>query len=1331
MHRDQYTSKIHQTIRMVANQYDSINLFRIWFRFGLITTALVLFCILGLYFIHQNNRSGEWLIVLFIVLELTAGWYFVYRPLRKPISLDQVALWMEEQNPQLENRLVSAIDFSEKHPHDVSPFMLEHFFQESEQYTQKYSFAELLDTDRIVKLFLGTAFVFLVSLFLLIQFAYVSLPEISKVQPIRFFSQEPLITFDVKPGNVRIRQGENQVIMVSNAPQGEAVTINWRSEGGDWQVNSMEASTSKEAFYYAFNAVMNPIEYQVQVGEMRSEPFLIETWLPPQAEAVNLVYHYPEYLGMEPKSVPNSGDINALEGTRVELEVRVNKKLEQAEMHFNDGRILPLEEAGDRTWRTELTLEKSGSYSLALWDHDRNENEIRPEYTIQVQSDLPPQVSIHFPRMDHEVTVLEEVPFEFEVTDDYGLKDFGLQYHVVGQEPVRVSMLNHEASISSSSGEYLIPLEEIDLQVGDLITWTVWAQDAKPDRADYEQVGEPYFLEIRPFKQMYREAISNQGASQQGQQQGQGQGQNSEAAEQKEVLIATWNLKRSLSELEESEYYVDRSTIVEAQRQVKNKVMEDAGQGGGNQDLMPPLMEAIDGSLNSLENAEFSEPIESLNKAIEHQQLAYRLILKMKPDTADVQQQQQQGGGGGGGTRGRSQESLQELEMNRQRNFYEEERSTSSQQQLAQADEALNKIKELAQRQQSIHEEIAKLISEMQSENLSIEEQKRRLERLLEEERRNLQRLDELERELAQRDVRDPKVQQAMNDLEETREQMNQSLEQMEQGQLQGARNASARALSSLDEMNEELQQESREAAQQRMRELQQRMNQITRQQQSLRDEIQAIQDENNSPQLSMTASTEEKKDELVQQKEQMAQEMLDLLKEADDLSRKSDQSQPVMSRKLGEWVRETSQQEIIEDIQDEEQTPLITYGFWEQALEREEELLKDLREISHALDKVAENAVTNDLESMQVALNNMRELLREAGVRDEPGSAMQGQPQTAGQSPQSATGALSALAQQYAEQQGEQSGQQQNLQQNSSGQSGPNGEQNQQTGTNSTAGQNGEQPQNTQQDGQQLAQAGGQQSSQSQEGQQSGQSSGQQGQQQGAQSGQQPGQQQGSQSGQQQGSQSGQQGSQGNQQSGQQNDQQSGQQGGQQSGQQQNSQSGQQGGGQQGGQRNGNTENPGRGPAWNPESFDRLEGWNRAGTGGYGDNDFQSGELENLRFMEHLMNEDFNRWYDTLQNVDALLPDGSIAESDVEKALEELRKLKEIHRAQLTPPKYDLFLEKVSNPLVNARQWVEAEIKRQLSEQEFAINDEGSIPSQYQDQVAKYFELLSEAQAQ
>ena len=403
---------------------------------------------------------------------------------------------------------------------------------------------------------------------------------------------------------------------------------------------------------------------------------------------------------------------------------------------------------------------------------------------------------------------------------------------------------------------------------------------------------------------------------------------------------------------------MDRSTIVEAQRQVKNKVMEDAGQGGGNQDLMPPLMEAIDGSLNSLENAEFSEPIESLNKAIEHQQLAYRLILKMKPDTADVQQQQQQGGGGGGGTRGRSQESLQELEMNRQRNFYEEERSTSSQQQLAQADEALNKIKELAQRQQSIHEEIAKLISEMQSENLSIEEQKRRLERLLEEERRNLQRLDELERELAQRDVRDPKVQQAMNDLEETREQMNQSLVLMEKGHLQVARNDRAGALSSLDEMNEELQQESREAAQQRMRELQQRMNQITRQQQSLRDEIQAIQDENNSPQLSMTASTEEKKDELVQQKEQMAQEMLDLLKEADDLSRKSDQSQPVMSRKLGEWVRETSQQEIIEDIQDEEQTPLITYGFWEQALEREEELLKDLQEISHALDKVAENAV-------------------------------------------------------------------------------------------------------------------------------------------------------------------------------------------------------------------------------------------------------------------------------------------------------------------------------------------------------------------------------------
>jgi hypothetical protein len=104
----------------------------------------------------------------------------------------------------------------------------------------------------------------------------------------------------------------------------------------------------------------------------------------------------------------------------------------------------------------------------------------------------------------------------------------------------------------------------------------VWTEDQKPDRDPYETLGDPFFLEVRPFQRSFEEAVSNAGANQ-GQQGGAGESEETQG--QKEVLIATWNLRRRAKEMAESEYGEKRNAVVEAQTKLLERRPSSARHG--------------------------------------------------------------------------------------------------------------------------------------------------------------------------------------------------------------------------------------------------------------------------------------------------------------------------------------------------------------------------------------------------------------------------------------------------------------------------------------------------------------------------------------------------------------------------------------------------------------------------------------------------------------------------------------------------------------------------------------------------------------------------------
>ncbi|MDX9755076.1 MAG: hypothetical protein RBU29_14015, partial [bacterium] len=414
-----------------------------------------------------------------------------------------------------------------------------------------------------------------------------------------------------------------------------------------------------------------------------------------------------------------------------------------------------------------------------------------------------------------------------------------------------------------------------------------------------------------------------------------------------------------------------RAAITEAERAIlQNTAQADAAAVSALQHRT--LVEALQQTIDALDNTTHADPSPSLTRAYSHAQEAYRLLLAMRPDTVSIQQQLAQGQEGQ--TQAAAQRpDIQALESTRRRNVYEEERRT--QQTLEQTDDTLSKIKELAARQQSINDEMAALISELQKEE-DAEALRRRLERLQEEAQRNLERLDETNRSLAANDLRDPNVRDAMQELNETRQWMNRSLDDLRGGQVQSARNAGIRAADSLQTIEEELNQFSREMAANRLADLQTQMQTLQEQQRHIQDQLQQLIEKQATPTLTLEPQEDPDKTALLQQKEALAQQFLNTLNQAGDLAQRAEQSQPVASRLLNDWLRETSQRGIAEDMRRERSLPAIHYGAWDSAREIEETIQRKLQDSAHALEPIAEALIGSDLEGMQKAYAAMQRLL-------------------------------------------------------------------------------------------------------------------------------------------------------------------------------------------------------------------------------------------------------------------------------------------------------------------------------------------------------------------
>ena len=937
-----------------------------------------------------------------------AGW-FVVRPGLRRISDRQVALFVEERVPELEDRLNSAVELGTAGDRAADhSALIDRLMDDAARQVTSIPTGALMDRWQVRRLFYGAAA--LLGVVLLVSYA--SLDALRTPAPggalTRVALQPPSLT--VTPGDKEIEQGATQEITVSvRETAGPDVMLHYRQDEGDWQKIALQKALGEDVYRHTLQRVQQPVQYFARRGDVRSETYALSLYEFPSVRRVDLTYTYPEYTGRPPRREDSTRAIRGLKGSTVTLDIQTSGAVERAEMIVEGDERVALEPAGDGRFRGRMTLREPGAYTLRLTDEAGKHNTFAQAYEITPLEDERPRLTITAPRRDVRPNAVEEVFVAAEARDDFGLKDVRLKYAVNGAEEQAVRLMEEGATRPSEvAGQHRFFLEELDLVPGDVISYYVEASDHAPGATP--EATDMYFIEVRPFD--LRFVQENNAGGQQG-----GGRRGGTVASQQQIITATWKLRRQQGELSEAAFEKSRQALTQTQANLKTNIEERLSNTAFSAELRTDeksqkVVDLLRAATTHMEDALEDLKAGQLDEALGPERKALGELLKadaLNEERKVAMQRQQSGGGGGSATEQRMTE-LMDLELDVSKDKYETQQQASAQPGGGAADEALQRVQELARKQEE-------LMQQREETALRGEDKKRRIEHLQREQDQLKQQAENLARAMRQQSSRQQssrqqpgrqqssqgqqqaqqQQEQAQQRLQRASEQMRQAQQALRQGNEQQAQARQQQALRELGRLEEDLQRTQKGPLRQQLDDLAREAQQLSAQERQLRQSL----EEAARAEGGQEAAARERTLEQLKAKRQEQIERLQQLKEgaqaaADDARQK----EPELASATRETVERIEQENLEQQMQASQRA--LREGQLDRARQQGEATAAGAERVDEQMQQLKRRLPVTEEEQLAQSLQEVRALKKKLQDLQAQASSSQQQQQQGGRSSQS-----------------------------------------------------------------------------------------------------------------------------------------------------------------------------------------------------------------------------------------------------------------------------------------------------------------------------------------
>ena len=459
--------------------------------FTLVTVlcGMVLILTLAQGYLRFGPVGRSILLLMGAATAIVAFWRCFVIPIRYDPNDKEVARFLEVRLPQLGNSLINTILLAER-ADDWSGVLVARAIDEAAGGARGVNLMAAVSQRRAKRWGLAAAVaVLLLATFVVLGFGrfwsaglQILMPfsRVASVGGVRFLA--------ITPGSVSWIKGEALTIeAVISDPKGKqyegAIKINGLADGRADRRNLVLAAGTLNRFSHRVPQVLQPFTYRLTVGGTESPEFKVALKEPALIEQIDVLYHWPEYTGLEPQRRENNGgEIRCLIGTTVEMTVRVSAPIEAGNLMFGSGANLKcLPAPGGRAMTARFTVLADDTYQINLGGAAPNGAAV--VYRIFALADSPPVVQFTVPARDVAAGLGESVKISLKAADSYGLGEIRLLVQADGKpEPAAVAIWKKFADPKETVIDSCVRIDPARYRLGQTITY--WAEAL--DRRTYQ-----------------------------------------------------------------------------------------------------------------------------------------------------------------------------------------------------------------------------------------------------------------------------------------------------------------------------------------------------------------------------------------------------------------------------------------------------------------------------------------------------------------------------------------------------------------------------------------------------------------------------------------------------------------------------------------------------------------------------------------------------------------------------------------------------------------------------------------------------------------------------
>jgi len=914
-------------------------------------------------------------IALLIGVIGTVGYLFyryLIQPLRAKLTPHDVALNVERKHQDLEDRLVSALQFGEAETGDpIQSHLLQRLVTDAVERTEGIDFKATVDKSKKRK-HIGIAVAALAGCALIALIFPTELNTSLNRLLSPWEKTEPVFTtkLTVEPGNARILRGRSLAINleVTGKAADKARLIYTKgdpaadTEPQPQEIDMVRIKGEKRKFGYEIFNINENIEYYVTANGAESERYTVEVFDMPKVTAIEIAYTYPEYTKLKPIIQQGEGNIRAVAGSQAEVRITTNKAIQSATLTVEAQDPIPMLIPDGRTLTMTLDVLDDGKYTVKLLCVDGFNNQTPIEYTITAIPDEPPEIVIKEPGRDIKATKLEEVKVLAEATDDYGVENMTLMYSIGSGEaqelPVETVEVKAEKIIS---GAYVFYLEELDVEPGELISYYAQATDNNTRTGPGTSTSELYFIEVRPFNERYMQMDAE---GQQAQQEG--QPFPNLIADQRTIIKKTWKHIHSRPSPMTEDYQSSVKQIGKEQEQLKDKtqrVTDELSMSMRDANVDPEMLMNLEAAVAKMGEASDELYAVKPKAALPHEQDALELLTKAMMELDKVLTQMRSSGN-------REVADNIEMDMEDLQDTIEQDQTELDDQMREGTQELLDQARNMLAQQEQLTEQSQQMAREGQPSQREMQQNSQQEGQLAQQAQQMAEQAQQMGQSVGQGAGNNTgqRMVQAGEALEQASENMGAASESMGAGQPQMGAAKGQKAEENLQQAIEELEKVAAQYTDQALEDVTESLDQLTAEQSAIREQTETLEEEARRDGISLEDLRNAS--QLASEQRTLRRDLEQLQRNLSNLREALSENEPQAARNVADANRRIIEEQVPENMEDA-QRALQWRNF--QSSEREQrEVLDTLLDARNDLQQARTNLAETEEERLDAALDQI-----------------------------------------------------------------------------------------------------------------------------------------------------------------------------------------------------------------------------------------------------------------------------------------------------------------------------------------------------------------------